>query len=119
MIGLLDNIHLALPEMILLATACLALLAELFLRPRYSSIVLIISIVGLALAGLISILYLGQYSTVMLHGLFVSDDMAHLMKIFILVSVIFCFVYSQDYMKEQQIPFGDYYVLGLLSTLGM
>lgn len=119
MIGLLDNIHLALPEMIILVTACLALLAELFLRPRLPSIVLQISSMGLILAALVSLLYLGQYPVVILHGLFVSDDMAQLMKIFMLISVLFCFIYSPNYMKERQIPMGDFYVLGLFSTLGM
>lgn len=119
MIGLLDNIHLALPEMIILVTACLALLAELFLRPRLPSIVLQISSMGLILAALVSLLYLGQYPIVILHGLFVSDDMAQLMKVFMLISVLFCFIYSPNYMKERQIPMGDFYVLGLFSTLGM
>jgi NADH-quinone oxidoreductase subunit N len=119
MIGLLDNIHLALPEIIILVTACLALLAELFLRARYSSIVLSISAVGLLLAAGVSLLYLGQYPIVILNGLFVSDDMAQLMKVFILISVLLCFVYSRDYMKERQIPISDFYVLGLFSTLGM
>lgn len=119
MIGLLDNIHLALPEMIILVTACLALLAELFLRPRFSFIVLQISSVGLILAALVSLLYLGQYPIVILHGLFVSDDMAQLMKAFMLISVLLCFIYSPSYMKERQIPMGDFYVLGLFSTLGM
>lgn len=120
MIGLLDNIHLALPEMIILATACIALLAELFLRPRmHSSIVLMVSVVGLVLAASVNYLYLGQYSTVILHGLFMSDDMAQLMKLFILISVLLCFVYSNYYMQERQISSGDFYVLGLFSTLGM
>lgn len=119
MTGLLDNIHLALPEMIILATACLALLAELFLRPRIQSIVLTVSAIGLVLASIVCYLYLGQYSVVILHGLFVSDDMAQLMKLFILLSVFLCFVYSSHYMQERQIPSGDFYVLGLFSTLGM
>ena len=119
MTGLLDNIHLVLPEMIILVTACLALLAELFLRPRIPSIVLIISAVGLVLASTVCFLYLGQYPIIILHGLFVSDDMAQLMKLFILISVLLCFVYSRDYMQERQIPSGDFYVLGLFSTLGM
>jgi len=119
MIGLLDNIHLALPEMIILVTACLALLGELFLRPRLQSIVLILSVTGLLVASVVCMLYLGQYATVILHGLFVSDDMAQLMKLFILISVALCFIYSSHYMKEHKISSGDFYVLGLFSTLGM
>lgn len=119
MIGILDNIHLALPEMLVLATACLALLGELFLRPRFPSIVLTISATGLLLASIVCFIYLGQYPMVMLHGLFVSDDMSQLMKLFILISVLFCFLYSREYMEERQISVGDFYVLGLFSTLGM
>ncbi len=119
MTGILDNIHLALPEMIILATACLALLAELFFRPRYSSIVQGISIVGLVFASVVCFVYVGQYQVVILHGLYISDDMAVLMKLFMLISVLLCFVYSRHYMQERQISSGDFYVLGLFSTLGM
>lgn len=119
MTELLSNIHLALPEIILLITACIALLAELFLSPRHPALVLIVSGTGLLLATAVSWIYLGQYPTVLLHGLFVSDDMSQLMKLFMLISVFLCFMYSRHYMEERQIPSGDFYVLGLLSTLGM
>lgn len=119
MIGLLNNIHLALPEMIILTTACLALLAEIFLRPRYASVVLTISSVGLLLAAVICFVYLGQYPVVILHGLFISDDLSSLMKLFVLISVFLCFAYSGRYMSERSIPAGDFYVLGLFATLGM
>ena len=119
MIGILDNLHLVFPEIIILVTACLALFAELFIQSRRSFVVLIISAVGLILAALISYLYMGQYPVVILHGLFVSDDMAQLMKLFILASVLLCFVYSGHYMRERHIPSGDFYVLALFSTLGM
>lgn len=120
MIEILDNIHLALPEIVILVTACIALLTELFISSRHTfSMVLMISTIGLALAGVVSYLYLGQYPIVILHGLFVSDDLAQLMKLFMLMSVLLCFVYSGHYMRERQIPSGDFYVLGLFSTLGM
>lgn len=119
MIGILDNIHLALPEMLILATAVFALLGELFLRPRFPSIVLTISAVGLLIAGAVCFLHVGQYPTILFHGLFVSDDLSQLMKLFILISVLFCFFYSREYMEERQISVGDFYVLGLFSTLGM
>ena len=51
--------------------------------------------------------------------LFISDDVAHLLKIFIYLTVLLSFVYSRNYIDERQMPSGDYYVLGLFSTLGM
>ncbi len=119
MTEILSNIHLALPEMIILGTACVALLADLFLRQRFKSIAFVCSICGLVLAGIVSFLYLGQYSSVILHGLFISDDTAQLMKIFICLTVFLSFLYSRHYIEERQMPTGDYYILGLFSTLGM
>lgn len=117
--ALLENLHLALPEMIILVTACVALLADLFLRHRYSSITFICASIGLALAAFVSFLFLGTYRTTILGGLFVSDDMAQLMKLFIYLTVFLSFFYSRYYIDERQMPAGDYYVLGLFSTLGM
>lgn len=119
MIALLENIHVALPEMILLVTSGLALLADLFLRHRYKSVAFIISCVGLVLAACVSFLYLGMYKVTTFNGLFISDDVAHLLKIFIYLTVLLSFVYSRNYIEERQMPSGDYYVLGLFSTLGM
>lgn len=119
MTELLNNLHLALPEMIILVTTCLALLGDLFLRSYFKSIAFFTAITGLVLAGMVSFLYIGQYSSVILHGLFISDDTAQLMKVFICISVVLCFIYSKDYIEERQMPTGDYYILGMFSTLGM
>lgn len=119
MIALLENIHVALPEMVVLVTAALALLADLFLHHRYKSIAFIISCLGLILAAGVSFLYIGMDKIITLHGLFISDDVAHLMKFFIYLTVLLSFIYSRNYIDERQMPSGDYYVLGLFSTLGM
>lgn len=119
MTALLENIHVALPEMVVLATACIALLADLFLRHRYKSICYYISCIGLIIAALVSFLYIGMYKVVALNGLFISDDVAHIMKFFIYLTVLLSFIYSRKYIDERQMPSGDYYVLGMFSTLGM
>lgn len=119
MTGLLDNLHLALPEMIILVTACCALLADLFLRSRFHAIAFAISCVGLALAFIVSFALVGRYHSLLFSGLFISDDVAQLMKVFILAGVFLSFFYSKHYLDERQMPSGDYYVLGLFSTLGM
>jgi NADH-quinone oxidoreductase subunit N len=119
MIALLENLHVALPEMIVLATACLALIADLFLRYKIKAIAYSISCLGLLLALAVNILYLGGFKTLILNGLFISDDVGHLMKIFIYITVLLSFIYSRQYLDERKMPAGDYYVLGLFSTLGM
>jgi NADH-quinone oxidoreductase subunit N len=119
MMGLLDKIHLVMPEMIVLATVCIALLSDLFFHERCRCIAWICSLSGLLFAGVVSFLYIGQFSLTLLHGLFISDDTAYLMKVFICLTVFLSFFYSKSYLEDRQMPAGDYYVLGLLSTLGM
>jgi NADH-quinone oxidoreductase subunit N len=116
--SLLANLHLALPEIIILATACLALLAELFLG-KCRNVAYSIALTGLLISTVISFAFLNSYSTLLFNNLFISDDLAQLMKIFITLSVFLCFFYSRQYIDERKIPSGDYYVLGLFSTLGM
>ncbi|STX52755.1 NADH dehydrogenase I subunit N [Legionella busanensis] len=119
MISLLDNLNFAFPEIIILITASIALLADLFFRDHYKNITLSISLIGLTLAALCSFMLLGNFKVLILNGLFISDDIAQLMKIFIAISTFICFVYSSAYIDERQMPAGDYYILGLFSTLGM
>lgn len=119
MITLFDNIHVALPEIILLITTCLALLADLFFKESCKNAALIIACIGLVVAAFISFLLLGNFSTVILGGLFISDDIAQLMKIFIDITVLLSFLYSHHYIQAREISSGDYYVLGLFSTMGM
>ena len=119
MTELLNNIHLALPEMVILATACIALLADLFLRHRCKSITFLCAVAGLLISGIVSFLLIGKPSVVLLHGLFISDDTSQLMNVFICLSVFLSFFYSRHYIEERQMPTGDYYILGLFSTVGM
>ncbi|HVT63476.1 MAG TPA: NADH-quinone oxidoreductase subunit NuoN [Legionellaceae bacterium] len=109
----------AMPEVIILTTACLALLVNLFFKQKYPAIALCCTAIGLGLAAWVSYLFLGQYSQIGFHGLFVSDDIAQIMKLFIYLSVFLSFMYSKTYLDERKLPSGDYYVLGLFSTLGM
>jgi NADH-quinone oxidoreductase subunit N len=119
MIALFDNIPLALPEIVLLLTACCALLGDLFLKPKLRNIAYYIACLGLLVSTSFSLLDVGEYKALLFHGLYVSDDVGHLMHAFILISVLLSFIYAKPYMDERQMPAGDYYVLGLFSTLGM
>lgn len=119
MTGILENIHLVMPEIVILVTACVTLLADLFLSHRCRAISFYLAAVGLVIAGLSSGLLFGQYHSILFSGLIISDDVGSLMKLFIALCVLLSFVYSKHYLSERQMPEGDYYVLGLFSALGM
>lgn len=109
----------ALPEMIILVTLCLALLGDLFFKQRIKFIALFIASIGIIIAATVTGLSIGQYSQILFHGLFISDDLGRMMKLVILIVVFLSFVYANRYLTEREMPAGDYYVLGLFSLLGM
>lgn len=118
MTGLLDNICLALPEMTLLITACVALLGDLFF-PRRGCVVFSFACFGVLLAAGESLMLIGHTQQVLLAGAFISDDMAHVMKFFIGLTVFLSLYYGRPYLNERGVSLGDNTVLALFSTLGM
>lgn len=116
---ILNTLRYAMPEFVVFVTICLALVGDLLFRERCKSTSLIIASFGLICAIVSSSLSLGEFNRVIFNGLFISDDLGHLMKIFIFISVFLSFIYSKLYLDERDIPNGDFYVLGLISTLGM
>lgn len=118
MTGLLDNICLALPEMTLLFTACVALLGDLFF-PRRGCLVFAFACAGVLIAAGESLMLLGHGKQLLFAGAFISDDMAHLMKFFIGLTVFLSLFYGRPYLKERGVSLGDNTVLALFSTLGM
>lgn len=50
---------------------------------------------------------------------FIFDRFAMIIKLFIFVIVFFTFIYSRQYNQDRKIQALEFYVLGLLSTLGM
>lgn len=119
MSDILNTLKYAMPEVVVFATICVALLGDLFLKEKCKSIALALGSLGLAIAAIMSFFALGEFNRVIFSGLFISDDLGQLMKIFIFLSVIFSFLYSKFYLEERDMPNGDFYVLGLISTLGM
>lgn len=116
---ILQTLTYALPEVVIFITICLALLGELFIKPKFKSVAFSCALIGLLLAAVISFIAIGEFNKVIFTGLFISDDLAHIMKIGIYLAVFFSYVYSKLYVEEHNIPDGDYYILGLMSTLGM
>lgn len=109
----------ALPEMFLLTAACLILVIDLFLTDRTRLLTY-----GLSLATLIGAVALTQFAAgperqVIFDGSFVRDPMADVLKTGLLLVTLFGFVYAKDYLREQGIFRGEYYVLGLFAVLGM
>ena len=106
-------------EIFLLCMACIVLIVDVFLSDERRVVSYVLSQLTLLVAALISWGMLGNDTQVVLHGTFVSDPMAALLKTCILLVTVGVFVYSRSYLVERNIFRGEFYVLGLFAVLGM
>jgi NADH-quinone oxidoreductase subunit N len=113
------NLIPVIPEIFVLCMACLVLIVDLFIGQRTRVVTYVLT--QLTLLGAI-ILTCNLYvypETVIFNGGFIHDQIASLLKIVIYVLSFFVFLYSREYIEDRKMPFGEYYVLSLLSVLGM
>jgi NADH-quinone oxidoreductase subunit N len=109
----------ALPEMVMLAMTCLVLVVDLFLPQEKRGFTLLLSVATLALAIVAVLVVAPPGSVSSFGGSFVLDQLAVVLKIATCGITILVFVYSRDYLIDNDIYRGEYYVLGLFATLGM
>ncbi len=107
-----------LPEIILLVGACSALMADVFAKPK-SEYAYFICQFSLLIAACCSLTFMSESTQVLFNGAFVLDPLAAWLKVFTYIAVFMSFIYSRRYVRTQKIPQGEYYVQGLLSTLGI
>lgn len=116
---MLQHLTLALPQIIILATACLCLLSDLCLSKQGLRFTYAIALFGLLVAGIFSAAGVGSASIVFLARQCISDDLSHIMNTGIALAVLVTLVYAKNYLFERQMPVGDILLLVLLSTFGM
>ncbi|MDH3220667.1 MAG: NADH-quinone oxidoreductase subunit NuoN [Gammaproteobacteria bacterium] len=109
----------ALPEMVMLAMTCLVLVVDLFLPQNKRGFTLLLAVATLALTIAAVMLVAPVTSVSSFGGTFVLDQLAVVLKIATCAVTILVFVYSRDYLVDNDIYQGEYYVLGLFATLGM
>ena len=106
-------------EIVMLSLISVTLVAELFLTKRYREITYYLTQATLLIVIGFTFAQIGHPSEITFSGLFISDDVARLLKLFIELSAFIAFVYSREYIESANIPSGEFYILGLFSTLGM
>lgn len=115
----LTTLHPVLPEIFLLSATCLVLLVDLFLSERTRLLTYALSLVTLAGTAALALWVSDTSTQYLFHDSYVRDPAADVMKVALLLVGLFAFVYAKDYLIEQGIYRGEFYVLGLFSILGM
>jgi len=113
------NIAIAMPEVFLLAMACLVLLVDVYLPQEKRNLTYILTQFSLIITLVLLLAKQTEVRVLAFNDLFVQDAMADALKMFIVIISFGVFVYSREYLQQRNIFKGEFYVLGLFSIVGM
>ena len=115
---MLPDLAPALPEMVLLAMACVVLLVDLFWPGRERSNTYVVSQLSL-LATLLAVAqgYHGPVTT--FSGHYTVDAVAVVIKVVALLIMFGVFLYGRDYLRQRSLLTGEFLLLSLFATLGL
>ena len=122
MLSNLPIMFLAYPEIFLLTAACAILVVDLFLTDGTRWVTYAMSLAALFGCALLTAIVTGRTGGLIYHtfnGMFVSDLMASVLKMFTYIAVALCLVYGRTYTTDRGLFRGEYFVLTLFATLGM
>lgn len=107
-----------LPIIVVVATGILALIVEMARPKRNNNAIVAVSLLGLVGAGVSIAVQYGLPSLETMAGMVVCDRFALSIQLLIVVSTALSVLFSEPYLREKRIPFGEFYPLVLWSASG-
>ena len=98
---------------------CAILLIDVFLSDRTRWITYALSLLTLAGAAWMTIEYGVDARVTAFDGMFISDPMGDVLKLFSYGTVAVAFLYSREYLQRRGLFRGEYFILGLVALLGV
>ncbi|QKQ23738.1 NADH-quinone oxidoreductase subunit NuoN [Candidatus Ruthia endofausta] len=114
-----SSLWIALPEIFLLSAIVVILLLDLFLDKRFKQVTYYLIQFSLLVTGLLAFNLINHPQTIIFDDSFVLDNMASVFKVFMMGATMVAMVYSRHYLRAHSLFRGEYFVLVLLSVLGM
>ena len=108
----------ALPELFLLSAISIILIFDLFASERLKPITYYLTQLSLIITGWLAFDLIGESATIF-SGTFVLDTMGSTFKVFIMGFAIIALVYTRHYLKVHELLRNEYFILALMSILGM
>lgn len=108
----------ALPELFLLFAISLILLFDLFVSQRLKQFTYYLTQFALLITGFLAFNLIGENATIF-SGTFVLDSLGSTFKVFILGFAIIALVYTRHYLKAHELLRNEYFILAMMSILGM
>jgi len=109
------NFYLLIPEIIVLTTAIIVFILELFTKNK--SLLNFLTIIGLSVA-FVSIFFI-QEGGITLYGLYIVDTFSLAFKLFLIFSTIAIILTMDSYLNAKKTHYGEFYYLITFALLGM
>jgi NADH-quinone oxidoreductase subunit N len=106
------------PEIALLLTAAILLLADLFVKKGRNAVLTAISIIGIMAAMLLAF-NSAKYLGVGFQSIVVNDNISFYFKIIFCLGSLLTIFASSNYVKRELHNVGEYYILIFIATFGM
>jgi NADH-quinone oxidoreductase subunit N len=113
------NFYAALPEIFVFAMACIILLVDVYLSEQNRVVTYLMTQTTLVGAAVLTLALHSGHPELTFHGMFISDAMGDVLKMFLYLTTFVVFLYSRDYLAARGLLRGEFFVLGLFALLGM
>jgi NADH-quinone oxidoreductase subunit N len=110
---------LAAPEIVLATAICIVVLVDVFLRRGQRQLTYLLSMLALIAAAAASIFATVQQPMVGFSGSFVADPAGGVLKLVAYLVVALVFLYSRNFLEEQDLFRGEFFILALFGLLGI
>ncbi|WP_428086025.1 NADH-quinone oxidoreductase subunit NuoN [Candidatus Thioglobus sp.] len=115
----ISTLSAAVPEIFLLSAIVVVLLLDLFLTKTFKQATYYLTQLSLLITGILAFNLINEPQVIIFSGSFILDNMASVFKVFMLGSTMVAMVYTRHYLLQHSLFRGEYFVLVLLSVLGM
>ena len=109
----------AAPEITLLTLICIVLVADLFVKDEQRVATAWLSIASLVVTAWVLIATAPQSPVVIFDGSYVSDALSQVLKLAAVGVVALGFLYAREYLQQNDLLKGEFFLLGLFGLLGM
>ncbi|MCC6207221.1 MAG: NADH-quinone oxidoreductase subunit NuoN [Gammaproteobacteria bacterium] len=113
------NLSPALPEIFLLGMICVVIVADLFVDDQNRIITYLLAQASLLGPAVLTVALHSPSPVITFSGMFISDNMSDVLKVFLYLVTAVVFLYSREYLSVRGILKGEFFVLGLFALLGM
>lgn len=107
-----------LPILVVMVTGIVGLLIEMARPKRNNNFIVAISLIGLAGAGVLLANQLGEPRASALADMVLRDGLGVVLQLLMVGSALVATLFSEGYLREKRIPFGEFYPLMLWSLSG-